>query len=194
MCYRVMDDIKDSVRASGAALANSLTSTAVRLCSGASSGDSSAVHQVGLSPIVCLCRGIGGPRVFDIHINSFVRFIFILIRCILLYILQAQEVLGAVLEVFLRPSAGLSSSVAEIRVATVRSLCKLLSAAGADACRPHLAAVVPRLLESLSGMEDPRLSYLEQQAAHLGAATAGRIDAARGEGEALRGCLSACES
>ena len=70
---------------------------------------------------------------------------------------------------------------------------KLVRATGAEV-RPHLPALVPALLEALSGLEDARLNYVEQHAERLGL-EGGRLERARlaastggPVGEALDSC------
>lgn len=72
--------------------------------------------------------------------------------------------------------AGLPSQVAEVRGLAVDTTCKLAAAAGPALLRPHMPALVPAMLEGLSGLEDVRLNYLEQHAERIG------LDAERLEG------------
>eukprot|EP00882_Tetradesmus_deserticola_P033838 GHRQ01038690.1.p1 GENE.GHRQ01038690.1~~GHRQ01038690.1.p1 ORF type:complete len:256 (+),score=98.84 GHRQ01038690.1:290-1057(+) len=57
---------------------------------------------------------------------------------------------------------GLGSSVPDIRGVAADVLCSGIKTAGSAQVLPVLPAVVPVLLEALSGMEDARLNYVEQ--------------------------------
>ena len=78
--------------------------------------------------------------------------------------LSSPDVAGCVQEVFplLLGPQGIGSSVNEIRAVAVDTLATAVKSAGAGAVRPVLPALVPVLLEALSGMEDMRLNYVEQ--------------------------------
>jgi proteasome component ECM29 len=73
---------------------------------------------------------------------------------------------------------GLPSRVPEVQALAVDTIAKLIKAAGPELIKPHLSVVVPALLESLSGLEDSRLNYVEQHAERLGL-DAGKLESAR---------------
>jgi proteasome component ECM29 len=136
---RAMDDVKESTRARGAALARTLKAHTLRLANPA---------------VAPAAEGAAA----------------------------AAAALPALL------GAGLPSGVPEVRRLALSTLAAL---AKTPAARPHLAQLVPPLLEALSGLEDSALNYVEQHAAGLGvdagALEAARVVAARGGelGEAL---------
>eukprot|EP00878_Enallax_costatus_P009355 GHUV01009777.1.p1 GENE.GHUV01009777.1~~GHUV01009777.1.p1 ORF type:complete len:703 (+),score=264.85 GHUV01009777.1:111-2219(+) len=75
-------------------------------------------------------------------------------------------------------SIGLGSSVDVVRGVSADVICTGLKTAGSAQVLPVLPAVVPVLLEALSGMEDARLNYVEQHASAIGI-DAERLAAAR---------------
>ena len=68
--------------------------------------------------------------------------------------------------------------MAEVRALAVETPAQLAKAAGPALLRPHLPALVPAMLEALSGLEDSRLNYVEQHAQRWGL-DAGRLESAR---------------
>lgn len=129
MTLRVMDDIKESVRVAGIALARSVRGLTLRLV------------DVELTPAS-----------------------------------QGRQAVGVTLPLLLEK--GLASQVPEVRGLALDTTCKLAAAAGADVLRPHMALLVPAMLESLSALEDSRLNYVELHAERLGL-DAGRLEGAR---------------
>ncbi len=130
-CFRVIDDVKESVAVAGQALARAISSLAVRLT------DSQSTKSV--------------------DSNEFLRVIFPLLT-----------------------DTGISSDVPIIRAFSVDMIAKLTKAAGKEAVQDSMHIIVPPLLESLSGMEDARLNYLEQHVQRLG------VDVDRFEEERIR--------
>lgn len=99
-CLRVIDDVKETVRQSGLALARSLRGLTLRLADPEST-----------------------PVAFG------------------------KEAVAAALPLLLEQ--GLPSRVDEVRLLAVDTTARLVKAAGPDIVRPHLAALVPAMLESL---------------------------------------------
>ena len=130
-CFRVIDDVKESVAVAGQALARAISSLAVRLT------DSQSTKSV-----------------------------------------DSNEFLGVIFP--LLTDIGISSDVPIIRAFSVDMIAKLTKAAGKEAVQESMHIIVPPLLESLSGMEDARLNYLEQHVQRLG------VDADRFEEERIR--------
>ncbi|GJP72793.1 hypothetical protein CLOP_g3551 [Closterium sp. NIES-67] len=78
---------------------------------------------------------------------------------------DARAACGIVLPVLL--AQGMTSSVASVRHLALSTTAKLAKNAG-PSVRPHLAALVPAMLEALSGLEDQNLNYAEQHAERVG--------------------------
>ncbi|EFN52702.1 hypothetical protein CHLNCDRAFT_138705 [Chlorella variabilis] len=129
MTLRVMDDIKESVRQAGIALARSVRGLTLRLA------------DVELTPAG-----------------------------------EGRQAVGVALPLMLE--TGLPSTVPEVQALALDTTCKLAAAAGPELLRPHMPLLVPAMLESLSGLEDSRLNYIEQHAERLGL-DAGRLEGAR---------------
>jgi len=89
---------------------------------------------------------------------------------------EGKEAVAAVLPLLLQ--LGLPSRVPEVQALAVDTIAKIIKAAGPELIKPHLSVVVPALLESLSGLEDSRLNYVEQHAERLGL-DAGKLESAR---------------
>ena len=90
---------------------------------------------------------------------------------------------------------GVPAQAAEVRAIAVRTVSQIADKASAEALRPHLGDVVAVMLESLSSLEDARLSYVTQHAQSVGinaeALDAARVAASRGGllGDALDRCM-----
>ena len=97
-------------------------------------------------------------------------------------------------------SAGVPSPAAEVRGLAVRTLCQLAEKGAPEAMLPHVGDVVTVLLESLSSLEDQRISYLAQHAPAIGVDSqsldAARVAASQGGalGDALERCIKHCAS
>ncbi|KAL4530388.1 hypothetical protein Ndes2437B_g03884 [Nannochloris sp. 'desiccata'] len=89
---------------------------------------------------------------------------------------EGKEAVAAALPLLLQ--LGLPSRVPEVQALAVDTIAKIIKAAGPELVKPHLSVVVPALLESLSGLEDSRLNYVEQHAERLGL-DAGKLESAR---------------
>jgi proteasome component ECM29 len=74
---------------------------------------------------------------------------------------------------------GLMSTVKEVQALSMDVIMKLVKFADGAAIRPHIADIVKALLESLSGMEDARLNYIEQHAASFGKEASDRLEGMR---------------
>ncbi|GAB4815511.1 hypothetical protein N2152v2_002557 [Parachlorella kessleri] len=79
---------------------------------------------------------------------------------------QGREAISTTLPFLLEK--GLPSQVGEIQALSLDTSARLVKAAGPELVRPHLPLLVPAMLESLSGLEDSRLNYIEQHAERLG--------------------------
>jgi proteasome component ECM29 len=90
---------------------------------------------------------------------------------------------------------GVPAQAAEVRAIAVRTVSQIADKASAEALLPHLGDVVAVMLESLSSLEDSRLSYVTQHAQSVGinaeALDVARVAASRGGllGDALDRCL-----
>lgn len=105
---------------------------------------------------------------------------------------EGKEAIGAALPLLLQ--MGLPSRVPEVQALSVDTLSRIIKAAGPELVKPHLNVVVPALLESLSGLEDVRLNYVEQHAERLGL-DSGKLESARvqaAQGGALGETLDTC--
>ena len=91
---------------------------------------------------------------------------------------DSNEFLGVMFP--LLTDIGINSDVPIIRAFSVDMIARLTKAAGKDAVQDSMHIIIPPLLESLSGMEDARLNYLEQHVQRLG------VDADRFEEERIR--------
>jgi proteasome component ECM29 len=106
---------------------------------------------------------------------------------------DAAAALAVALPLLLRQ--GVPAQAGEVRGLAVRTVSQIADKAAADALRPHLGDVIAVMLESLSSLEDSRLSYVTQHAAAVGinaeALDAARVAASRGGaiGDALDRCL-----
>ncbi len=89
---------------------------------------------------------------------------------------EGKDAVAAALPLLLQ--LGLPSRVPEVQALAVDTIAKIIKAAGPELVKPHLHIVVPALLESLSGLEDSRLNYVEQHAERLGL-DAGKLESAR---------------
>jgi proteasome component ECM29 len=89
---------------------------------------------------------------------------------------DGKDAVAAALPLLLQ--LGLPSRVPEVQALAVDTIAKIIKAAGPELVKPHLSVVVPALLESLSGLEDSRLNYVEQHAERLGV-DAGKLESAR---------------
>uniref|UniRef100_A0A6A7FWF3 Proteasome-associated protein ECM29 homolog n=2 Tax=Hirondellea gigas TaxID=1518452 RepID=A0A6A7FWF3_9CRUS len=69
---------------------------------------------------------------------------------------ESQQVMECVLPILL--TAGISSSVADVRSVSLDAIVKLCRSGGAM-IRPHLGTLVPALLEAIAGLEHQSLSY-----------------------------------
>jgi proteasome component ECM29 len=108
--FKVMDDIKESVRLAAGKAAEALSRTAIRMCDAAQSGAS-----------------------------------------------LSEKSTRAFLPVLLED--GLQTPVAEVRAVVVATVVKMAKSAGAN-LGPHLAGLVPALLEATGEMEGKEVSYL----------------------------------
>ncbi|CAI5476237.1 unnamed protein product [Closterium sp. Yama58-4] len=88
---------------------------------------------------------------------------------------DAHAACSIVLPVLL--AQGMTSSVGSVRHLALSTTAKLVKGAGASV-RPHLAALVPAMLEALSGLEDQNLNYAEQHAERVGISSE-KLEAAR---------------
>ncbi|CAG9462820.1 unnamed protein product [Pedinophyceae sp. YPF-701] len=88
----------------------------------------------------------------------------------------AREVLDLVLPVLI--DKGLPSKVPEIQNVASSTLSKLVTGAPKEALSPQIHTLVPTLLEGLSGLEDARLNYVEQNASNFGISSS-RLEQAR---------------
>ncbi|CAI7781424.1 unnamed protein product [Closterium sp. NIES-53] len=88
---------------------------------------------------------------------------------------DAHAACSVVLPVLL--AQGMTSSVGSVRHLALSTTAKLAKGAGASV-RPHLAALVPAMLEALSGLEDQNLNYAEQHAERVGISSE-KLEAAR---------------
>jgi len=88
---------------------------------------------------------------------------------------SAEKVTAAVLPALLGP--GLSSPVAEVRAIALSTLLKMAKNAGA-LLKPHIATLIPALLEALSTLEHEGLSYLSNRVS-TSAQSQERLDHAR---------------
>ncbi|KAL3147888.1 hypothetical protein ABBQ32_002606 [Trebouxia sp. C0010 RCD-2024] len=79
---------------------------------------------------------------------------------------EAGEAVGLALPLMLEK--GVTSQVAEVRGLALDTIAKMVKAAGPPQIQPHLADLSITMLESLSGMEDSRLNYVEQHAERIG--------------------------
>ncbi|CAK0785632.1 hypothetical protein CVIRNUC_008843 [Coccomyxa viridis] len=70
------------------------------------------------------------------------------------------------------------SDVKEVQALCMITIAKMVQAAKATQIQQHLPHLVPALLDSLSGMEDQRLNYVEQHAERIGV-DVGRLESAR---------------
>eukprot|EP00210_Caulerpa_lentillifera_P004901 g4677.t1 len=77
-----------------------------------------------------------------------------------------NDALNAALPVLLE--TGLNSSVCEICCLTLSTLSEIASTCPPELLKGYLSSLVPPLLESLSGMENQQLNYIEQHAAASG--------------------------
>ena len=105
---------------------------------------------------------------------------------------EGKEAIGAALPLLLQ--MGLPSRVPEVQALSVDTLSRIIKSAGPELVKPHLSIVVPALLESLSGLEDARLNYVEQHAERFGL-DAGKLESARvqaAQGGALGETLDIC--
>ncbi|GBF95386.1 hypothetical protein Rsub_07814 [Raphidocelis subcapitata] len=85
---------------------------------------------------------------------------------------------AALLPMFLEK--GLPSTVAEVQGLSLDMLTQAVRSAGPAPLAPLAPALVPGLLEALSGLEDARLNYLEQHATRIGGDdAAGALEGAR---------------
>ncbi|DBB07277.1 TPA: hypothetical protein ACH3X3_008782 [Trebouxia sp. C0006] len=82
---------------------------------------------------------------------------------------EAQEAVGLALPLLLEQ--GVTSQVAEVRAMGLDMIAKMVKASGPAQIQPHLADLSVTMLESLSGMEDSRLNYIEQNADRFGVDT-----------------------
>jgi len=109
---------------------------------------------------------------------------------------DAGAALDAALPLLLQQ--GVAAGSAEVRALAVRTLAALADKAPPAALQTHLPQLVGCLLESLSGMEDSRLSYIAQHSERVGidgeALDAARLQASKAGalGEALDRCLKQC--
>ena len=148
--FRVVDDVKESVRRSGFKLVRSLKSLTCRLTDAA------------LTPAD-----------------------------------ERRSALSAVLPVLLE--SGLTSQVPEIRAITVDTIVSVIRGAGSEEIRHHMKEIITPLLESLSGLEDARLNYIEQHASRFGVDASelenARVMAAHGSslGESIDLCARAMD-
>ena len=90
---------------------------------------------------------------------------------------EVKGTIGIVLPIMLE--RGLLSTVKEVQALSMDVIMKLVKFADGDAIRPHIAEIVKTLLESLSGMEDSRLNYIEQHAASFGQGASDKLEAMR---------------
>ncbi|CAI5535827.1 unnamed protein product [Closterium sp. Naga37s-1] len=88
---------------------------------------------------------------------------------------DAHAACSVVLPVLL--AQGMTSSVGSVRHLALSTTAKLAKGAGASV-QPHLAALVPAMLEALSGLEDQNLNYAEQHAERVGISSE-KLEAAR---------------
>ena len=105
---------------------------------------------------------------------------------------QGKEAVAVALPLLIQK--GLPSQVPEVQALAVDTLSKIIKAAGPEIVKPHLNVVVPALIESLSGLEDSRLNYVEQHAERLGV-DAGKLESARvaaAQGGAVGETLDSC--
>ncbi|KAK9810293.1 hypothetical protein WJX72_008148 [[Myrmecia] bisecta] len=79
---------------------------------------------------------------------------------------DSAEAVAAALPLLLEK--GMSSSVGEVQGLALTTIAKMVKAAGPAHIQPHLVDLTAAMLESLSGMEDSRLNYIEQHAGRLG--------------------------
>jgi proteasome component ECM29 len=150
MTLRAMDDVKETTRLAGLALARSVRGLTLRLTDPETS-----------------TTAVGG------------------------------QVISVTLPILL--NKGIPSQVPEIRRLALDTASKMVKTAAPSVVRVHLTALVPAFLESLSGMEDSRLNYVEQHVESLGL-DAGRLENARiaaassgPAGEALDACVKAID-
>ena len=110
---------------------------------------------------------------------------------------ERRDALSAALPVLLQ--VGLLSQVTEIQAITVDTIAKMVASAGPEVLRLHMKKLVPALIESLSGLEDSRLNYIEQHAGRLGLDTdnfdAARVNSANKSaiGESIETCVRAID-
>ena len=90
---------------------------------------------------------------------------------------EVKETIKIVLPILLQK--GLISPVKEVQALSMDVIMKLVKFADGDAIKPHITDIVKTLLESLSGMEDSRLNYIEQHAASFGQAATEKLEAMR---------------
>ena len=90
---------------------------------------------------------------------------------------EVKETIEIVLPILLQK--GLISPVKEVQALSMDVIMKLVKFADGDAIKPHITDIVKTLLESLSGMEDSRLNYIEQHAASFGQAASEKLEAMR---------------
>lgn len=150
MTLRAMDDVKETTRLAGLALARSVRGLTLRLTDPETSPTSVGGHVISVTLPILLSKGI-------------------------------------------------PSQVPEIRWLALDTTSKMVKTAAPSVVRVHLAALVPAFLESLSGMEDSRLNYVEQHVESMGL-DAGRLENARiaaassgPAGEALDACVKAID-
>jgi proteasome component ECM29 len=150
MTLRAMDDVKETTRLAGLALARSVRGLTLRLTDPETS-----------------TAAVGG------------------------------QVISVTLPILL--NKGIPSQVPEIRWLALDTVSKMVKNAAPSVVRVHLTELVPAFLESLSGMEDSRLNYVEQHVESLGL-DSGRLENARiaaassgPAGEALDACVKAID-
>ncbi|KAK9850611.1 hypothetical protein WJX84_005115 [Apatococcus fuscideae] len=119
MTFRVIDDIKESVRGAALGLAKSLRSLSLRIMDVQHSSASEAGAAVAVA---------------------------------LPFLLQK----------------GMMSEVKEVQSIALTTISRLVQSAGKEQIQPHLVDLTIAMLESLSGMEDSRLNYVEQHAERMG--------------------------
>ncbi|PRW21127.1 proteasome-associated ECM29-like protein isoform X1 [Chlorella sorokiniana] len=162
MTLRVIDDIKESVRVAGVNLARTVRGLTLRLADRELTPPAQGRQAIAIALPLLLekgaCRSVGLPSVcLSVGLGS-------------------RQAIAIALPLLLEK--GLPSQVPEVQALALDTTCKLAAAAGPELLRPHMVALVPAMLESLSGLEDSRLNYIEQHAERLGL-DAGRLEGAR---------------
>jgi proteasome component ECM29 len=159
---RVLDDVKETVREAALKGWRALCSACVRFVEPAGGGGA------GKSDATAAGGGGGGKGIGSATTTT--------AAAVGPAARDAMALLSELVPLLLE--TGMQQPAAEVRDRASKQLLKLARAAG-DAIGDHAPKLVPALLESLSSLEDPALSYLQLQTGRMGEGTQQALEQAR---------------